>query len=106
MIFIVFFLLKMMKGTPDRLKSAFHVGYNMLLNLLRVEDANPEYVIERSFFQFQSTRTAPELQEEAENLKSKITEVSSQISNTELVCFSSIRIFILISWFMIYFLLS
>jgi ATP-dependent RNA helicase DOB1 len=30
-----------LKGTADALNSAFHLGYNMLLNLLRVEDADP-----------------------------------------------------------------
>lgn len=58
----------MMRGTPDPLKSAFHVGYNMLLNLLTVEDANPEYVIERSLYQFQSTRAAPELRKQLDEL--------------------------------------
>lgn len=31
----------------------------MLLNLLLVEEADPEYVIERSFHQFQAGRAAP-----------------------------------------------
>jgi ATP-dependent RNA helicase DOB1 len=37
----------------------------MLLNLLRVEEADPEYMIQRSFFQFQSNRKAPKLQTRA-----------------------------------------
>nr|XP_023019659.1 superkiller viralicidic activity 2-like 2 isoform X2 [Leptinotarsa decemlineata] len=38
------------KGLPDAINSAFHLTYNMVLNLLRVEDINPEYMLERSFF--------------------------------------------------------
>ncbi len=53
---------EMLKGKSDRLVSAFHLGYNMLLNLLRVEDADPEYMMSRSFHQFQANRSAPELQ--------------------------------------------
>ncbi|VDL60449.1 unnamed protein product [Hymenolepis diminuta] len=37
-------------GDPAPLNSAFHITYNMLLNLLRVEEINPEYLMERSFF--------------------------------------------------------
>ena len=45
---------QMMKGQADQLNSAFHLTYNMVLNLLRVEDINPEYMLERSFHQFQT----------------------------------------------------
>jgi ATP-dependent RNA helicase DOB1 len=74
---------QMMKGKPDPLNSSFHVGYNMLLNLLRVEDANPEYVVERSFYQFQSTRSAPEVKEKIEVLKEEYKQVVEKIKNFE-----------------------
>jgi len=54
----------MIKGSSDPLNSAFHLGYNMLLNLIRVEEANPEYMMLRSFRQFQINRQAPKLMEE------------------------------------------
>ena len=44
----------LLKGNADQLTSAFHLTYNMVLNLLRVEDITPEYMIEKSFFQFQN----------------------------------------------------
>ncbi|KAF0683621.1 Aste57867_24327 [Aphanomyces stellatus] len=50
-------------GQADPLFSSFHLGYNMLLNLLRVEDANPEYMIKQSFHQFQNEQAAPGLEE-------------------------------------------
>ena len=35
----------------------------MVLNLLRVEEINPEYMLERSFYQFQNNSTIPSLEE-------------------------------------------
>lgn len=49
------------KGLPDPINSAFHLTYNMVLNLLRVEEINPEYMLERSFFQFQNMASIPGL---------------------------------------------
>ena len=49
------------QGQPDPLNSAFHLTYNMVLNLLRVEEINPEYMLERSFFQFQNYAAIPQL---------------------------------------------
>ncbi|XP_041358322.1 exosome RNA helicase MTR4-like [Gigantopelta aegis] len=50
-----------LKGLPDALNSAFHLTYNMVLNLLRVEEINPEYMLERSFYQFQNYSAIPDL---------------------------------------------
>ncbi|KAF8634053.1 hypothetical protein AX17_004317 [Amanita inopinata Kibby_2008] len=54
----------MVKGEADRLDSAFHLGYNMVLNLMKVEGVSPEYMLGRSFFQFQSSAGVPKLEEE------------------------------------------
>ncbi|KAG6376688.1 ATP-dependent RNA helicase [Boletus reticuloceps] len=54
----------MVKGEADRLDSAFHLGYNMILNLLKVETISPEYMLERCFFQFQSSAGIPVLESE------------------------------------------
>ena len=51
----------MVQGLPDPINSAFHLTYNMVLNLLRVEEINPEYMLERSFFQFQNHSVIPDL---------------------------------------------
>lgn len=59
----------MIQGAADPLNSSFHLGYNMLLNLLRVEEADPEFMMVRSFFQFQSNRNAPKLMDQLEKLK-------------------------------------
>ncbi|KAI6032616.1 rRNA-processing arch domain-containing protein [Pisolithus orientalis] len=55
---------EMIKGEADRLDSAFHLGYNMILNLLKVEGISPEYMLERCFFQFQSSAGIPVLEKE------------------------------------------
>ncbi|KAK7205329.1 dead-box family helicase required for mRNA export from nucleus [Myxozyma melibiosi] len=54
----------MVKGQADRLDSAFHLSYNMILNLMRVEGISPEYMLERCFFQFQNTSQVPLLEKE------------------------------------------
>lgn len=47
------------RGQPDPLNSAFHLTYNMVLNLLRVEEVNPEIMLEKSFCQFQNYASVP-----------------------------------------------
>ncbi|KAH0828606.1 antiviral helicase [Lanmaoa asiatica] len=57
----------MIKGEADRLDSAFHLGYNMILNLLKVEGISPEYMLERCFFQFQSSAGIPVVEKGSSN---------------------------------------
>ncbi|KAI0646215.1 antiviral helicase [Trametes meyenii] len=61
---------EMIKGEADRLDSAFHLGYNMVLNLMKVEGISPEFMLERCFYQFQNNAEVPliegELQREEE----------------------------------------
>ncbi|KAI0816866.1 antiviral helicase [Trametes gibbosa] len=61
---------QMIKGEADRLDSAFHLGYNMVLNLMKVEGISPEFMLERCFYQFQHNADVPviegELQKEEE----------------------------------------
>ena len=52
----------MIKGEADRLDSAFHLGYNMVLNLMKGEGVSPEFMLERCFHQFQSNANIPVLQ--------------------------------------------
>eukprot|EP00656_Telonema_subtile_P054689 TRINITY_DN8233_c0_g1_i2.p1 TRINITY_DN8233_c0_g1~~TRINITY_DN8233_c0_g1_i2.p1 ORF type:complete len:1046 (-),score=338.04 TRINITY_DN8233_c0_g1_i2:40-3177(-) len=66
----------MLMGQTDPLNSSFHIGYNMLLNLLRVEEADPEYMIKRSFHQFQSTKALPTLQAEQEAITKQIRSIA------------------------------
>ncbi|KAF9871222.1 ATP-dependent rna helicase dob1 [Colletotrichum karsti] len=49
-------------GEQDRLNSAFYLGYNMILNLLRIEAISPEFMLERCFHQFQTGASVPTLE--------------------------------------------
>ncbi|OTB03521.1 hypothetical protein M426DRAFT_60171 [Hypoxylon sp. CI-4A] len=56
-------------GQQDRLNSAFYLGYNMVLNLLRIDAINPEFMLENCFFQFQSTASVAPLEHELMKLQ-------------------------------------
>lgn len=64
------------QGKPDPINSAFHLTYNMVLNLLRVEEINPEYMLERSFFQFQNQAGIPVLYNKAKELQTAYNTVT------------------------------
>jgi len=53
---------EIVKGEQDKLNSAFYLGYNMILNLMRVEGISPEYMLEKCFFQFQNHASAAGLE--------------------------------------------
>ncbi|KAJ3107729.1 ATP-dependent RNA helicase mtr4 [Phlyctochytrium planicorne] len=69
----------MLKGESDRLDSAFHLTYNMILNLLRIEGISAEYILERSFFQHQSLTKLPSLRQDMEVLQKRLESI--QIDN-------------------------
>ncbi|TYJ30857.1 hypothetical protein E1A91_A06G157600v1 [Gossypium mustelinum] len=59
----------MLKGNADSLNSAFHLSYNMLLNQLRCEEADPESMLRNSFYQFQADRSIPDLETQVKALE-------------------------------------
>ena len=56
-------------GQQDRLNSAFYLGYNMILNLLRIEAISPEFMLERCFHQFQNAASVPSLEKDLMSLQ-------------------------------------
>ncbi len=62
----------MLQGQADPLNSTFHLGYNMLLNLLRVEGVDPEYLIRKSFHQFQCDRALPAREKRLKDMEDKM----------------------------------
>ncbi|KAF8362076.1 mtr-4 [Pristionchus pacificus] len=54
---------QIVKGATDPLNSQFRLTYNMVLNLMRVEDITPEFMLERSFHQFQNYAAIPGIKE-------------------------------------------
>ncbi|XP_062509279.1 exosome RNA helicase MTR4-like [Corticium candelabrum] len=65
----------LLKGHSDPLNSAFHLTYDMVLNLLRVEEINPEYMLERSFYQWQHEAAIPSLEEKLHLLEHEQTAI-------------------------------
>jgi ATP-dependent RNA helicase DOB1 len=66
---------EIVRGQQDNLNSAFYLGYNMILNLMRVEGISPEYMLERCFFQFQNTAGVS-------NLEKQLAELENQKAST------------------------
>ena len=52
---------QILKGKSDTLYSTFNLSYNMLLNMMRIEDLQPEDIIKQSFHQSQNERMLPEI---------------------------------------------
>ena len=65
----------MIYGASDPLHSSYHVSYNMVLNMLRVEDADPEHLLRSSFHQFQQEQNAPAQEAKAQELQEQAGKV-------------------------------
>lgn len=65
----------MIYGASDPLFSSYHVSYNMVLNMQRVEDADPENLLRLSFHQYQQEKKAPELERQAEELQREASTI-------------------------------
>lgn len=65
----------LLSGQPDPLNSAFHLTYNMVLNLIRVEGVNPDYMLQQSFYNFQNLAKVPQLEKEINQLHEKYNEI-------------------------------
>jgi ATP-dependent RNA helicase DOB1 len=74
-----------LRGQTDPLHSAFHLGYNMLLNLLRVEGGDPERMMALSFHQFQNERAAPALEAELAEAQATLGAHAAAIAEEPLV---------------------
>lgn len=65
----------MLKGQAAPLESSFHLNYNQLLNLMRLEGMESEYIVKRSFRQFQNMRAVPKLKHNLGVLYSKYMSI-------------------------------
>uniref|UniRef100_A0A1B6EZH0 Exosome RNA helicase MTR4 n=1 Tax=Cuerna arida TaxID=1464854 RepID=A0A1B6EZH0_9HEMI len=81
---------EIIQGKADPINSAFHLTYNMVLNLLRVEEINPEYMLERSFFQFQNQATIPQLHQKVQEQQELYDSVMIP-NESEVVSYHHIR---------------
>jgi ATP-dependent RNA helicase DOB1 len=62
-------------GEPDPLNSSYRISYNMLLNMMRVEDVDPEYLLRASFHQFQKEKDVPRLLEQANDYEKEAESI-------------------------------
>lgn len=65
----------LLQGKPDSLNSAFHLTYNMVLNLLRVEGVDPDYMLKQSFYNFQNLARVPMIEQEISNLQNEQSNI-------------------------------
>jgi len=65
----------LLQGQPDPLNSAFHLTYNMVLNLIRVEGVNPDYMLQQSFYNFQNLAKVPQLEQEINELQQQYNDI-------------------------------
>jgi len=72
----------MVKGEADRLDSAFHLGYNMILNLMRVEGISPEFMLEHSFYQFQNAASVPVLEKKLYQIEENLKTINIEDEST------------------------
>ncbi|CDR94153.1 DSHCT (NUC185) domain containing DEAD/DEAH box helicase family protein, putative [Babesia bigemina] len=72
-------------GKANRLDSSFHLGYNMLLNLIRIENTTPEFLIERSFLQFQRDTNARSYQRELLAVRKEMEEKKALLRHEDLL---------------------
>jgi ATP-dependent RNA helicase DOB1 len=73
----------MLKGVSDKLDSAFHLTYTMILNLSRVDGVPPEYMLSNSFHQYQNSDKIPEIQRDIAIYEQRIEALD--IENEDLV---------------------
>lgn len=66
---------EIVRGEQDKLNSAFYLGYNMILNLMRVDGMSPEFMLERCFYQFQNTASVSGLEKELHDLEVQRSEL-------------------------------
>ncbi|CXH79455.1 ATP-dependent RNA helicase, putative [Plasmodium berghei] len=72
---------KLFVGEANRLVSQFHLGYNMILNLLRIEGITPEFMIERSFIQYQMKKNLFEQIFASKKVEQKSQEILNILTN-------------------------
>lgn len=66
---------EIVRGEQDKLNSAFYLGYNMVLNLMRVEGISPEFMLEKCFHQFQNTASVAGLEQQLQELETTRSEM-------------------------------
>jgi ATP-dependent RNA helicase DOB1 len=75
-----------MQGKSDALKSAFHQKYSMILNLLRIDGVEPEYMLQKSFYQFQNSASVPKLEAAIAEYEEEANEIKVMFEGKDVTC--------------------
>ena len=62
-------------GDPDPLNSSYKITCNMLLNTMRVEDVDPDYLLRASFHQYQQESEAPAIEAKAKETEEEANAI-------------------------------
>jgi len=81
----------MILGTVAMLESKFRLTYNMILNLLRVEDFKVEDMIKRSFSEVQTQRVEPKHRALLNKVRRVLHDTARHIHTRMCVCVSPSR---------------
>jgi len=65
----------MIYGEAEPLNSSFHISYNMLLNMMRVEGSSPEFLMRSSFHQYQQEVALPELEARRQSIEDDVNAI-------------------------------
>ena len=76
---------EMLEGSADSLSSKFHLSYNMLLNCVRVETADVELLISKSFYTFQLQKALPAMQAQQRALAARLATPEMAIADEALL---------------------
>lgn len=75
----------MILGKPTKLHSRFRLTYNMILNLLRVEDLRVEDMIKRSFSENNAQKQAPLNQARLNEEKNILSQIEAEVVDIECI---------------------
>ena len=76
---------EILTGSADTLSSKFHLSYNMLLNCVRVETADVELLISKSFHTFQLQKALPAMQAQQRALAARLAAPEMAIADEALL---------------------
>jgi len=73
----------MLKGKSNYLASQFHTTYPMLIQLKRLQEIEPTFIINRSFMQFQKLEKIPSLMQKLKELQERMAQIPAMEHEVE-----------------------
>ena len=76
---------EIMRGKSDPLNSSFSLNYNQILNLSRIEGIKCEFILKKSFRQYQSVRAIPLLKKKILNIYNNYMKLGNNWERDDLI---------------------